>query len=199
MSPVDQPRVHTITPTHAQSLLSAGQATLIDVREPGEHASERIAGAHLVPLSCFDASKVAEVLGPGTRLILHCKGGKRSADAAGRAASLAERGVEVYSMEGGIEAWKQAGLAVLSAASAPRISIMRQVQISVGALVLGGSLLAWFVDPRFVALPAFLGAGLLFAGATGTCALASILGAMPWNKAASCGPACNTGTCTVKP
>jgi hypothetical protein len=44
------------------------------------------------------------------------------------------------------------------------------------------------VHPALVAIPAFFGAGLTFAGATGTCALASVLGRMPWNRAAGAGP-----------
>jgi hypothetical protein len=54
-----------------------------------------------------------------------------------------------------------------------------------------GAALAWFVHPTFIAIPAFFGAGLTFAGVSGTCALASIIGKMPWNKfnsgADSCG------------
>lgn len=107
-----QPSISTVTAMDAQKWLAAGQATLVDVREANEHASERIAGAHLVPLSCFDAAKAAAVVTPGTKLVLHCKAGKRSADAAARAAILAKQGIEVYSMTGGIDGWKQAGLGV---------------------------------------------------------------------------------------
>jgi hypothetical protein len=59
---------------------------------------------------------------------------------------------------------------------------MRQVQMTIGVLALTGSALAWFVHPAFVGIPAFLGAGLIFAGASGTCALATVMSAMPWNK-----------------
>lgn len=107
-----QSNVATVTPADAQKWIMGGQATLVDVREASEHASERITGAHLVPLSCFDPAKAAAVMKPGTKLVLHCKAGKRSADAAARAASLAQQGIEVYSMSGGIDGWKQAGLKV---------------------------------------------------------------------------------------
>jgi CHASE2 domain-containing sensor protein len=72
---------------------------------------------------------------------------------------------------------------------------MRQVQLVIGLCVLAGSALAWFVDPRLVAIPAFFGAGLTFAGASGTCALATMIGWMPWNKAAKSGASCTTGSC----
>ena len=42
-------RVQTISPPEAQRLIAAG-ASLIDIRQPDEHARERIAGALNVPL-----------------------------------------------------------------------------------------------------------------------------------------------------
>jgi hypothetical protein len=118
--------------------------------------------------------------------MLHCKSGKRSADAA---SACADSGIPVLVMLGGLEAWKAANLPTLINTSVTRINIMRQVQLVVGSLTLVGSALAWFVHPAFIALPAFLGAGLTFAGASGTCALATLLSFLPWNRAqsASCG------------
>jgi rhodanese-related sulfurtransferase len=85
--------------------LDRGEAMLIDVREPDEHARERIAGARLMPLSSFDPMRVAA---GGTRaVILHCVSGVRSARAA---AMLAGAGItNVAHLKGGITAWKQAG------------------------------------------------------------------------------------------
>ena len=90
----------------------------------------------------------------------------------------------VVSLSGGIEAWKKSGLAVTLNADAPRLSIMRQSQLVIGACIAAGSALAWFLDPRFIAIPAFFGLGVAFAGATGTCAIASLLAKMPWNRIA---------------
>jgi hypothetical protein len=56
------------------------------------------------------------------------------------------------------------------------------VQIAAGGLILLGLLLALVVSPWFAALSAFVGAGLIFAGITGTCGLARVLGFMPWNR-----------------
>ena len=69
-------------------------------------------------------------------------------------------------------------------AKAP-ISIMRQVQITAGSLVLLGLVLAVLINPWFAALSAFVGAGLTQAGITGTCAMASLLKHMPWNRVIS--------------
>jgi len=49
--------------------------------------------------------------------------------------------------------------------------------------VLIGSLLGWFVSPWWLLLSGFIGAGLVFAGATDTCGMAMMLSRMPWNRA----------------
>jgi rhodanese-related sulfurtransferase len=172
-----------VGPSEVSALLRTGRVTLVDVREADEHARERIEGARLEALSRFDVERAARGVGRDGMLVFHCKGGKRSLDAAARCGALASRGITVASMEGGIEGWKAAGLGVATDARVARMSIMRQVQVTVGTLALVGSGLAWFVHPAFVAVPAGLGAGLVFAGVTGTCALAAVLGRMPWNAA----------------
>lgn len=176
--------VAEVDPQTAKRWIEAGEAVLIDVREPDEHAAERIADATLLPLSRFDARQVSPPR--GARVIFHCRSGRRSADACRLAASLAASGVPVYSLAGGIEAWKKAGQPIVAASpgSAPGLSILRQVQITVGAGVLLGCLLAWLVHPVWLILPAFFGAGLVVAGATGTCGLAALLARMPWNRIA---------------
>jgi hypothetical protein len=62
--------------------------------------------------------------------------------------------------------------------------MQRQVQIVAGSLVLAGLLLALLISPWFAAVSAFIGAGLVFAGASGWCGMAHLLGAMPWNRPA---------------
>jgi rhodanese-related sulfurtransferase len=179
--------IREIDAVTARGWMEAGTAVLFDVREPDEHARERIEGATLNPLSRFDAARVSP--SPGRSVILHCKSGKRSAEAWRLAASTLPAGAAVYSLKGGIEGWKAAGLPTVVNRRAPALSVMRQVQITIGVGVLAGCALAWFVHPGFIGVPAFFGAGLAFAGATGTCALATLIGKMPWNRAgggASC-------------
>jgi hypothetical protein len=65
---------------------------------------------------------------------------------------------------------------------------MRQVQIAAGVMVVMGVLLGVVVAPAFYGWAAFVGAGLMFAGLTGTCGMAKVLAWMPWNRrAAACG------------
>jgi rhodanese-related sulfurtransferase len=157
--------------------LDSGDAVLIDIRESDEHAREHIVGARLAPLSAIDThdfdrdhSKAA---------IFQCKSGMRTQ---ANAAKLLARGFrEAYYLEGGIDAWKQAGLPVHTNRKAP-LEIMRQVQIAAGLLILTGVALGWLVNTAFYALSAFVGAGLTFAGATGWCGMAMLLKTMPWNR-----------------
>lgn len=169
-----------------KALMDAGRVVVVDVREPDEHAKERIAGSKLVPLSRFDVSQVP-MESDAAGVVLHCKSGRRSAEAAARLLN-AGRGTVTH-LAGGIEAWKAAGLKVEGNTRAP-ISIMRQVQITVGLLLLAATALAALVSPWFLVATGFLGAGLVFAGASGFCGMAMVLGAMPWNRSLRVGTSC---------
>lgn len=166
----------TISPAEARKLIAEG-AKLIDVRGRDEHARERIPGASNQPLG--ELKSVGPAAGP---IIFHCKSGMRTAANAGNLAAAAQ--CEAYILEGGLEAWKAAGLPVATDTKQP-IEIMRQVQIAAGSLVLLGVLLSQFVAPGFVWLSAFIGAGLVFAGASGWCGMAKLLAQMPWNRRAA--------------
>jgi rhodanese-related sulfurtransferase len=157
--------------------LDRGEAVLIDVREPDEHARERIPGARLMPLSSFDPMRIA---GSGAHaVILHCASGARSARAA---AMLAGVGLsDVAHLKGGINAWKHAGFPVALDRKAP-LPIMRQVQMLAGSLVVLGVVLGFAVHPGFFGLSAFVGAGLVMAGVTGWCGMATLLGKLPYNR-----------------
>ena len=155
--------------------LEKSEAVLIDVREPDEHARERIAGARPAPLSRFEPQSLGAE--PGRILVFHCNSGNRTAQASDL---LRASGPEVYQLAGGLQAWKRAGLPVISDPRAP-LPIMRQVQIAAGSLVLLGVALALLISPWFMALSAFVGAGLVMAGITGFCGMANLLQHMPWN------------------
>ncbi|MFU8829039.1 MAG: rhodanese-like domain-containing protein [Phycisphaerales bacterium] len=155
-----------------------GDAVIVDVREGFEFAEERIAGAEHHPLSEFDAQALQRQHGD-KRLVFQCRSGRRSLDAAERYRS---GDGTVYHLAGGIEAWKSAGQPVEKPAGAPKIGVMRQVQMTAGSLVLIGVLLGAFVNEWFLILSGFVGAGLVFAGASGWCGMAMLLGKMPWNR-----------------
>ena len=74
------------------------------------------------------------------------------------------------------------------------MSIERQVQLTIGTGVLLGSALGVLASPLFLIIPAFMGAGLIFAGASGTCGLALVMARMPWNRHEASGAACAATT-----
>ena len=86
-------------------------------------------------------------------------------------------------MAGGINAWKSFGLPTIEDRKQP-LPIMRQVQIVAGTLILTGVVLGYTTDSRLFLLSGFVGAGLLFAGLSGLCGMASLLLKMPWNRPA---------------
>ena len=95
--------------------------------------------------------------------------------------SAASQNCEAYIVEGGLDAWKKAGLPMILDRSQP-IDVMRQVQIAAGSLVLLGIVLGALLAPGFYVLSGLVGAGLVFAGATGFCGMARLLALMPWNR-----------------
>ena len=168
-----------ISPADARNLLHQG-AMLVDIRETDEHLREKVAGAHHLPLSKLDEADLAAH--QGKPVIFHCKSGARTAAHAPRLARKVTGGCDVFIVEGGIEAWKKAGLPVVTDRRQP-IELQRQVQIGAGTLALLGTMLGLFVSPWFFVVPAFVGAGLVFAGVTGFCGMARILMRAPWNRA----------------
>ncbi len=170
-------RLDPITAQDLKRRLDTGDAVLIDIRESDEHAREHILGARLAPLSAIDAHDFDRERGKAA--VFHCKSGMRTQANAARL--LAHGFAEAYFLEGGIEAWKAAGFGVHENKKAP-LEIMRQVQITAGLLVVVGIALGWLAHPIFFALSAFVGAGLVFAGATGWCGMAMLLKTMPWNR-----------------
>ena len=167
--------LQTIDAATARRLVTEG-AVLVDVRESDERAREHIPGTRHEPLSAL-----RRVEAPGAKaVIFHCRSGARTGANAGRLGEAAS--CEAYLLEGGLEAWKKAGLPVSTDRKQP-IEIMRQVQIVAGSLVVLGVVLGLVLAPPFFAISAFVGAGLVFAGSTGWCGMAKLLAVMPWNRA----------------
>ena len=169
----------TISPAEARKLIAKG-ATLVDIREADEHARESIPGAHSSPLSRGAPHAPRDGI-----VVFHCKSGNRTTmNAPALRAAADGASCEAYLLEGGLEAWKAAGLPIAENRKAP-LPLMRQVQITAGGLALVGFALGVMVNPAFHALSGFIAAGLLFAGASGWCGMAKVLAVMPWNRAAA--------------
>jgi rhodanese-related sulfurtransferase len=161
----------------AMAMVRAGEAVVVDVREPAEFASGHLPGAHNIPLGQLSGARLEPE--PGKTLLLVCASGMRSARGC---ASLGPEASAV-SLAGGVKAWRAAGGEV-EGSGATVIPLDRQVLIAAGALVLFGVLMAVFVNPRWMLLPGFVGAGLVFAGLSGFCGMAMLLAKAPWNRRA---------------
>ena len=176
----------TIAPAELQKLLAAQlRLPLLDVRTPVEYAEAHVPQARNVPLdklspkALFDAGQLSK----GQPVYLLCRSGGRATKAAEQFAREGfDQGIIV---EGGTQAWIEAGLPVTRGA-AKVISLERQVRIAAGSLVLAGVLLGWFVHGGFFGLSAFVGAGLVFAGVTDWCGMGLLLAKMPWNQKSGC-------------
>jgi len=151
--------------------LDRDSAMGVDVREPDEFRYERIAGSVNIPQNLL--SEQIASLPKNKDIFIFCHTGIRSEQAAQMLRSKGYSNVRL--VEGGIAAWKGAGLPVER--SKGPIPIMRQVQIVAGSLALIGGL---FPSLRWIA--AFVGAGLIFAGVSGYCSMAKLLAFLPWNK-----------------
>jgi rhodanese-related sulfurtransferase len=169
----------SLDPRSAQALIEQG-ALLVDIRAADEHARERIPGACCIPLAQLAAAPQLQQA-QGRTVVFHCRSGMRTrANAA--ALEAASPGCIAYVVDGGLDAWRQAGLPVVRDARAP-LELMRQVQIAAGSLALLGAVLAATMSPWFLLLSGFVGAGLMVAGLTGFCGMARLLVHMPWNRA----------------
>jgi len=168
-----------VTPQEIQERLKNNDTVLIDVREPIEFAGGHIKGAQSCPLDKLDSKSLQEKYS-GKKLIFSCQSGARSAQAAQK--FQLETGKDVCQLQGGFSAWESAGLPVERLMKKAPIPIFRQVLIAAGSLVLLGLILGLTIHSAFLALTGFVGAGLVFAGVTGFCGMAKILGMMPWNR-----------------
>lgn len=99
-------RHHEISAPELAAMLQAGEALVVDVREPDEFAQGHIPGAINLPLSSFQAASLPDA--KGKRLVLNCLGGKRSAMALEKC-SAAQASVDTH-LAGGFGAWQAAQL-----------------------------------------------------------------------------------------
>ena len=173
--------MNTITPRQLNERLQQGEKLhLLDVRTPAEHAEIHVPGVQLAPLDRLDARLAAENgFAKDQPLYIFCRTGNRAKQGAEK---LEKSGyTQCHVVEGGTLAWAEAGLPV-NRGTSKVISLERQVRIAAGAIVLIGALLAHFVNPAFIWLSGFVGAGLMFAGITDTCAMGMLIAKLPWNQ-----------------
>ena len=161
--------------------LAAEAPLIIDVRSHAEIDNLSYASSLPLPLHEINQTTAGELASDERTIFILCGTGKRAQVAADTLAQWLPNTLTI--IDGGINAMINAGLPLQKGESSI-ISLERQVRIAAGGLVLCGALLGSFVHTAFFGLSAFVGAGLMFAGITDTCAMGLILATMPWNQRA---------------
>ena len=97
----------SVSAAQATQLINRDDALIVDVREPAEYQAGHILGAKNTPLERLGETELKRKDKP---VIVYCESGERAPKAA---AILRKRGYDrVLSLQGGLGAWKQAGLPV---------------------------------------------------------------------------------------
>lgn len=169
----------TIDVTTLQAELAANPDTLlVDVRTPGEFQVASIEGAVNLPLSQVDAHLRRIVRDAGGQMVLVCQSGARAAQAAG---TLAGAGLsDVVVLDGGMNSWVSAGAPVRREENA-KWALERQVRLVAGGIV-ASSIVGSVRFPKLRFLAGGVGAGLVFAAVSNTCAMGNMLMKLPYNR-----------------
>ena len=96
-----------VTPQRARELLDAGEAVVVDVREPYEREAGHIEGSRHIELERLAGQ--AETLPRDRPVIFQCRLGARSAMAA---RAFRSAGYDAWSLQGGLQLWHERGLPV---------------------------------------------------------------------------------------
>ncbi|GHT95448.1 hypothetical protein FACS1894122_12950 [Alphaproteobacteria bacterium] len=167
--------VQIVTAPQLHNMLLENDIYLIDVRNTDEYIEEHIEGSKNIPLPILDLNQM-EI--NNKKIVVYCKSGKRGEKAYNLLKSQ-KPNLQISSLSGGILSWKASDFPTKAISST--LPIMRQVQILSGALIIIG-IACTFFSSYCLAIPAFIGCGMMLAGFSGWCGMANLLSLMPWNK-----------------
>ncbi len=176
------PKTDLVTVQQVRQLMNEDPLIrVIDVRTGGEFETMHIPGSFNVPLDTLDehTRDLADLEHP---IVLVCQSGARASKAHG---ALTGAGKDrLHLLEGGIAAWEAAGADVVRG-STDRWAMDRQVRLVAGSLALAG-VAASVVFPTAKWLAAGVASGLVVSAVTNSCAMATVLGKLPYNRSDSC-------------
>jgi rhodanese-related sulfurtransferase len=154
---------------------------ILDVRTGGEFESAHIPGSFNVPLDTLaeHARELADVAHP---VVLVCQSGNRASQAHAHLAGAGQQKLHV--LDGGMVSWLAADGDVIRATNATW-AMDRQVRLVAGSLVLTG-LVTSIAVPKAKWLSGGVAGGLVWSAVSNTCAMATVLGKLPYNKRAGC-------------
>ena len=156
-------------------------ARILDVRSGGEFETVHIPGSYNVPLDTL-REHVRDLASVEHPVVLVCQTGGRAAQAH---ENLTEAGKEtLHILDGGIAAWEASGGDVVRG-DISRWAMDRQVRLVAGSLVLAG-VAASLAVPGAKWIAGGVGAGLTYSAVSNTCAMAAVLGKLPYNRTDKC-------------
>ncbi len=167
----------TISVAELAKLCESDSVHLLDVRTPAEFQEVHVPQARNLPLSKLDPKSLDQT----QHYLVICRSGNRGQQACDK---LRAAGFTATNVDGGTLAWERANYPVTRGRKV--MSLERQVRIVAGGLACIGAVLALTVDVWFAGIPAFIGAGLVFAGVSDTCGMGMVLARMPWNQRGAC-------------
>ena len=154
---------------------------ILDVRTGGEFDSIHIAGSYNVPLDTLGehVRDLADVAHP---VVLVCRSGARADQAHTKLSGAGKQ--RLHLLDGGLDAWIAGGGDVVRNESEVW-AMDRQVRLVAGSISLAGLLLSIAV-PKAKWLAGGVAAGLTFSAVSNTCAMANVLGKLPYNQGRGC-------------
>lgn len=154
-----------------------GEVRVLDVRTPGEFESVHIPGSYNVPLNTVN-EHLHDLANTHRPVVLVCQSGGRASQAHEKLAGAGRQ--SIYVLDGGIQKWRESGGDV-KVADTGRWAMDRQVRLAAGSMALA-AVLASVRFPGAKWLAAGVAGGLVFSAVTDTCAMAQILGKLPYNR-----------------
>ena len=156
---------------------------VLDVRTPAEFETAHIPGSYNVPLDNLREHRADLRRHLDEDVVLVCQSGGRAEQAEKALAEVGLPGLRV--LQGGMTAWRTAGAPVNRGKQTWELE--RQVRLVAGAIVVTG-ILGSVKVPSLKWLAGGVGAGLMTAALTNTCAMGMLLSKAPWNQ---CGESCD--------
>ena len=102
--------MNNILPEEAEKFIKSGEVRVIDVRTPAEFAGGHIPGAQNIDIYNSAFLEKIKALDRNVSYVINCQSGGRSSKAT---AMMQEEGfLKAKNLEGGIMAWRKAGLPV---------------------------------------------------------------------------------------
>lgn len=154
---------------------------ILDVRTGSEFETVHIPGSANVPLDLL-GEHVASFARIDHPVVLVCQSGNRATQAHGTLRDAGKHTIHI--LDGGIAAWQQAGHDVVHG-DVQRWPLDRQVRLVAGSMVVAG-VVASMAAPRLKWLAAGVGGGLVFSAVTNSCAMATVLSKLPYNRSDAC-------------